>query len=437
MTKANPIAAKVSLTLAVTALLTGCRSSENDYVAPPPPDVTVASPVTEAITPFLEENGVIEAVAEAKVSSRVRGFVQEVRFEPGQEVKKGDVLYLIEQDQYQAEVNSAKAALEAAEADISVADSMVKVAEAEATRAQQDLAREKTLMKRQAGSQATLDAAIAANDATEASLESARANVEAAVAGKGRSAAALARAQLELDYTTVRSPIDGRITQTEIKVGNLVESGTQLATVIDQSEVFVNFSISDRDMLAFMENRREEMKTGTRYEDPDWSEVPIYLRRESDKGFPFAGVLNYVDQEGVDADTGTLGMRSIHENADNQLVPGLFVTVRIPTGDTAEALLVPEYAVLSDQRGRFVLAVDSKRKVQRLQVEVAKAISGWAIITDGLTADAKVVIDGLQRARPGLEVKPLDQPIEVSDTQILRGLLPSQLPAGGEVVPAD
>ena len=285
-------------------------------------------------------------------------------------------------------------------------------------------------MNRQAGSQASLDAAIAANDTKLASLESVLANVEAAVAVKGRNAAALAKAQLDLDYTTVRSPINGRISQTDIKVGNLVENGTQLATVIDQSKVVVNFSISDPDMLEFMANRRAKMGSGTRYEDPFWSEIPVYLRRESDEGFPFAGELNYVGQAGVDADTGTLGMRSIHDNADSQLVPGLFVTVRIPSGDMSDAMLIPEYAVLRDQRGRFVLAVDDDRNVQRLSVTVAKAISGWAVITDGLNADAKVVVEGLQRARPGLEVQPIDKPISVNDTEILRGLSPSQLPAG-------
>ena len=424
----NPYAVGRLVLLSTIGLLQGCRSSENEYIPPPPPEVTVATPVRESITPFLQENGVVEAVDEAKVSSRVRGFVQEIKFQPGQDVKKGDVLYLIEPDPYQAAVNSAKAALDASQAQISVAHAMVKVAQAEAKRAEQDLAREQTLMKRNAGSQATLDAAIAANDAATANLESALANVEAAIASKGQNEAALANAQLDLDYTSVESPISGRISQTDVKVGNLIENGAQLATVVDRREVFVNFSISDRDMLKFMEARRAKVTSDAGYEDPDWSQIPVYVRRESDVGFPLVGVLNYVDQEGVEADTGTLGMRSKHDNSDNRLVPGLFVTVRIASGDPAEAMLIPEYAVLRDQRGRYVLTVDQDQKVQRVSVSVAKTVSGWAVITDGLTSQSRVVIDGLQRARSGLTVQAIEKSLEVNGAQLLQGLSPTESP---------
>ena len=240
----------------------GCNSAKNDYDPPPPPEVTVAQPVQQSITPFLEQNGVIEAVDEAEVRARVRGFVQSVNFEPGQEVAAGDVIYQIEPDQYQAAVNSAKATVASSEAAIAVANALVKTAEAETKRAEQNLAREKSLMQQSAGSQADLDAAVAANDGAAAALESAKANVEAAIATKGSSVASLAQAQLDLDYTTVKSPISGRISTTDVKQGNLVENGAKLATVVNRNQVFANFSVSDREMLRFMRANTSGVETG-------------------------------------------------------------------------------------------------------------------------------------------------------------------------------
>lgn len=417
----QPQTFKSLLILGWISTVIGCNSSQNDYVPPPPPEVTVTQPLELAITPFLEQNGVIEAVDEADVRARVRGFVQSVDFDPGQEVQEGDVLYHIEPDQYQAAVNSAKATVDTSDAAIAVAKALVKVAEAETERAKQNLVREKSLMQQGAGSQATLDAAVAANDAAVASLDSAKANVEAAVADKGRNVASLAQAQLDLDYTTVRSPISGNISITDVKQGNLVENGGKLANVVNRKQVFANFSVSDRAMLRFMKSELAKRKPGEEPTKPDWSGTKVFMQREGDEGFPFEGVLNYVDQEGVDASTGTLGLRAQFENTGDRLFPGFFVTVRVPMGDATEALLIPEYAVLRDQRGRYVLVVNAEGKVERVMVMVAETISGWAVIEKGLTTDSNVVVDGLQRARPGLEVNATNKSLEVDDQALMRG----------------
>ena len=416
---------KALLVLVWTSLLIGCGKSENAYVAPPPPEVTVSAPAIAMVTPFLEKNGVIEAVEAADVRARVRGFVQEIKFDPGQNVKQGDPLYLIEPDTYQASVNSAQAAVKAAEAAESVAKSAVKVAEAESKRAKRDLARETTLMEKNAGSQAALDAATATNDVAAASIESAKANLEAAAADKGKAIANLAQVQLDLDYTTVRSPIDGRISPTDVKVGNLVENGGHLASVVNRDEVFVNFSISDREMLEFMKKERDRLNEDAEYKEPDWSEFEVYLGRELDEGFPFVGVMDYVDQEGIDASTGTLRMRSRHDNPKDQLFPGLFVTVRVPSSKKAEQMLVPEYAVLRDQRGRYVLVIGADNKVQRLSITPGQTISGWTVIDDGVTRETKVVVDGIQSARPGLEVAPVAKPLKIDGETLLRGFSPT------------
>lgn len=425
MTNVQPIACKPLLLLGLAVTVAGCSSSENEYVPPPPPEVTVAHPVQLPVTPFLEENGVIEAVEEAEVRARVRGFVEQINFEPAQDVKQGDVLYQIESDQYEAEAKSAEAAVAAAEASISVANALIKTAEAEVKKTEQNLGREKSLLEQNASSQRELDAAVAAFDAATAAMESAKANVEAATAEKGRMVASLAQAQLDLNYTKVQSPITGRISITDVKTGNLVENGGQLATVVNRDQVFANFSISDRAMLRFMKNEVARLKPGETLKEPDWRKIPAFLRRESDEGFPFEGVLNYVDQEGIDADTGTLGIRAEFENRAGRLYPGLFVTVRMPTGEPSEAMLIPEYAIGRDQRGLYALIVNAEQKVERVAVSIGRNINGWSVVESGLTQDSRVVVDGIQRARPGLKVAAIDKQLEVDDQMLLRGLSPS------------
>lgn len=408
-------------------LVIGCRSATNEYEPPPPPEVTVARPLQQPLTPFMEENGVIEAVEEVEVRARVQGFVEEIKFQPGAQVSVGEPLYRIESDQYQAIVNSAKAAVQSAEAAIGAANALVATAEAEVKVRDQNLAREKRLLDRDAGSQADLDTAIAAKDSAVAELASAKANVEVAVAEKSNAVASLDQAQLDLDYTTVKSPINGRISITDVKQGNLVRNGTKLTAVVDRKKVFANFSVSDRQMLRFLNERNERVEPGAEYEELDLSEINVYLHREVDEGFPFVGVLNYIDQEGIDAGTGTLGIRAEFENPEDQLFPGLFVTLRVPTGDAREATLIPQQAILRDQVGQYVLTVDNERKVQRTAVIVDRIISGWGVINKGITAETLVVVDGLQRARPGLEVSATERTLEVDDQALLRGLTPMGL----------
>jgi RND family efflux transporter MFP subunit len=405
--------------------LVGCQTADNEYKAPPPPEITVARPLIQPLTPFLEERGVIEAVDEAEVRARVQGFVQVVDFQPGAQVSAGELLYEIEPDRYQAIVESSKAAVESAEAAILAAQAAVVTNEAEVKVSQQNLDREKRLLDQRAGSQSDYDEAVAAKDSALAALEYANANVEVAKAEKGQAEAKLAEANLDLGYTRVVSPIEGMISITDVKEGNLVENGTRLAAVVNRSEVYVNFSISDRQMLRFLDEQQSELEPGETPKKFDPSTVPVYLHREIDAGFPFTGALNYVDQEGVDADTGTLGMRAKFDNPQDQLYPGLFVTVRLPTGEPRDAMLIPQQALLRDQVGQYVLTVDSQQTVQRTPVQVDRIISGWAVIESGLTADTQVVVDGLQLARPRLQVNPKEQRLQADDDALLRGLTPT------------
>ncbi|WP_044303415.1 efflux RND transporter periplasmic adaptor subunit [Rhodopirellula sallentina] len=405
----------------IASVLVGCQSAKNSYEPPPPPEVTVASPITKEVTPLMEENGMIEAVEEADVRARVQGFVESIEFRPGQQVKMGDVLFRIEKDQYQSIVNSAKATVDAAVASVEVAKAAVTRAEADALRTAQNLARERSMMEKQAGSQAQLDAAIAENDAAVAALKSAKANVQAAEAEQNRSEASLAQAELDLGYTEVKSPINGRISKTDVKMGNLVENGTKLATVVDHNAMFANFSVSDRKVLRMMEKARKKLRANEELSEPDWSSMQVYLKRETDESFGIEGVMDYVDQKGVDSATGTLGLRAVFENKHDKLFPGLFVSVRVPVGDPQEVMLLPEYAVLRDQRGQYCLVINDEQKVERADVTVSQVLSGWSVIESGVTLESTVVIDGQQRARPGIEVSATTETLQLSDDALMRG----------------
>src|SRR6056297_1309333 len=254
--------------------IAGCGGPSNDYVPPPPPDVTVMSPVSHSVTEFIEENGETEAVERAEVRSRVRGFVEAIEFDPGQTVDRATPLYQIEDDEYRASVESAKAELASADAAIAVADSEVKAVATEVNRSRRELARQESLLARQATSQAELDRAVAAKESAEASLAAAESAVKAAQARRQQAAANLSQAELKLSYTVVKAPIAGRVTKTDIKLGNLVDNGTELAAVVNDSRIYANFSVSDRQLLAFRESAGDAERG--RMSEQQWQRVPVW-----------------------------------------------------------------------------------------------------------------------------------------------------------------
>lgn len=425
MNKTKLFANAISLVLLVAAAcLTGCTVQENKYDPPPPPAVTTALPVRSKITPFLEQTGRTEASEEADVRARVRGFIQNIDFEPGGRVEKDNTLYEIEPDQYAAVLSSAVAKVEASKADIKVKKARINTLQAEVDRAKEQLDREKKLQAQNASSEANYQDALAASRAAEANLESGMADVAVAEAKLGSAEAEQAQAQLDFDYTKVHAPIDGMITKTFFKLGNLVENGDRLATVVDDSVIFANFSISDRSLLEFMKARKlAQSENGLKPEtgEEKWRGKKVYLRRETDEGFPFEGELDYIDQAGIEAETGTLGLRASFKNEDNQLLPGLFVTVRIPAEESVESLLIPEAAITRNDQGSFVLTVNSNDEVVQKKVTVGQTVSGWAIIQTGLSDSDPVIVNGLQRARAGAKVVPTSKKLSVDAEALLRG----------------
>lgn len=388
----------------VFGILPGCGGQGNQYVAPPPPKVTVMMAVKHPVVQFIEENGESEAVARADVRSRVRGFVEQINFEPGQSVNRDTVLYEIEDAPYVAARNAAAAEVTAAKAAIKVAEAQVLTAQTEVNRAQREFQRQTSLREQQAASQAELDVAQAAFESAGANLAGASASVESAEATLEQAEAKLETAELDLAYTKVHAPIEGRVTKTDIKVGNLVDNGTELTAVVNDSQVYVNFSIGDRQML---ELRRSRMaRNGRSASQEQWSQLPVFAKLETDEGFPHIGRLDYIDQEGVDVATGTLPLRAVFDNPDGKLLPGLFVRVRMPVSAPIDSLLLPARAVLRDRDTSFVMVIGENNLVRRRDVLVGQQASGWAVIRDGIEASDQVIVDGLQRSRPEMPVDP-------------------------------
>ncbi len=345
----------------------------NEYAPPPPPEVTVSHPVERDVTIHGEFTGHTVAIATLDIRARVQGYLESVNFKPGSAVKKGDLLFVIEPALFQAQVDQAKATLAAKEAD--------------SRAAQQQLEITQTIFQKSAGSRTDLVAKTQARDLAKAELENARAN--------------LAAAELNLSYTHIYAPFDGVIDRNLVDVGNLVGSGgaTLLATIVQSDPIYVYFQMSEAELLSYRAEREAAQGTA----DPG-DEARLALA--TDTGFPHVGRVDYTSNR-VDPDTGTIELRAVFPNPDGALVPGLFARVRLPMS-RQHAALVPDAAIGSDQGGQYVLVVDDKNLIQYRRVHVGPAVDDeQRVILDGVGPADWVVVNGLQRARPGVEVKPV------------------------------
>ena len=394
----------------------GC-SSRPAYQTPPPPKVTTAKPTVETIPIFLEENGQMEAADQAIVQARVRGILEEIKFQPGATVAEGTPLFVIEQAQYVAAVESAKATIDAAKASLATAEAAVGVADASIAAADAAVAVAQADFTRMEGLLVTKAVAQAEFDAAKAQLETANAAKQGAVAAKiaseadvinakaqvTKAEADLKQAELDLERTVVLATISGQITKTMVKRGNLVESGTPLVEIIQNDPIWANFNVSERFLLDFERN-----STRNKANALDLTNVKARVQRSGDVGFPFEGHLDYYDPK-VDEGTGTLQLRAVFENSpdnDSRLLQGLFVRVRVQVGQYENALLIPERAVSRDQVGSFVYVVDQAGKAARKNVKLGTKSNDRIVIESGLEPSDSVIVDGIQRVRTGIEVDP-------------------------------
>jgi RND family efflux transporter MFP subunit len=381
MADAHPLAV-TALAVAALAALASCNQ-ENRYVAPPPPKVTVALPVKQTVTRYLEFTGNTAAVNSADLVARVPGFIQEVNYEDGAPVKKGTLLFTIEPEPYDIKLKQAQAAEAGAEATLK--------------QTQADFDRQASLVHTQAASRQQYDQALAARDTAQANLTQAQVNTKLA--------------SLNNDYAHVSAPFDGIVTARQVSIGEFVGgSGTPtvLATIVQQQPIYVNFNVSEQDVLRIRANAAQRGLTRE-----DLMKVPVEVGLQTESGFPHTGRLDYAAPT-VNPSTGTLAARAVFENSDRALLPGYFVRVRIPFQTQQDALLVADVALGSDQGGPYVLLVNKDNVVEHRTVKTGELVDGQRVIESGLTPDDRVVIAGVLRAVPGQRVDP--QPQEVSAT---------------------
>ena len=382
-----------ALALLAVVALAGCEEA-NTYVEPPPPKVSVAQPLVEDIIDYLEMTGTTVASARVDVRARVSGELQSMHFQPGTEVEAGDLLFVIDPREYEAE-------LEAARAELAAAEAQVRRAGIESQRA-------KNLYKKKAGS--------------EADVVRWRGDLEVAGAEVKRAQATLDQAQLDLNYTEVVAPISGRVGRNRVDVGNFVGSGdaTVLTEITEFNPMYAYFNLNERDLLRLhsaYRKRVEERGLDPRVDPDRKADIKVFLGLANEEGYPHEGIADF-SESGLDANTGTLQLRGVFDNPGpvTKILPGLFGRIRMPVALRADAPLVSERAIGADQSGRFVLVVNGDNVVEKRNIVQGQLDDGMRVIEDGVEPGEWVVVNGLQRARPGAKVEP--QQIDMASLRV-------------------
>jgi RND family efflux transporter MFP subunit len=359
--------------------LFGCKGASPPLAATPPPAVSVAPPLEREVLDSDEYTGHIAAVEEVEVRSRVRGYLVKVNFTEGAEVKQGDVLFEIDPRPFQADLDAAKG----------------KVAqwEAKLARAEADVTRYQRLLPKGAASQKDLDQAVADRGEARAAIQSARAEVE--------------RAALDVEFAKVTAPIGGRVSRANVTKGNLI-SGTEttpLTTIVSMHPIYVYFNIDERALLQYQQAARKQAGGSQQPANVKDAKIPVSLGLAGEAGFPHEGVIDFANNQ-VDSQTGTIQVRGVFANANRTLTPGLFARVRVPVGDKYQAMLVPERAIGTDQGQKYLLAVNDKNVVEYRAVKLGRLFDNLRVIQEGVKPGDLVIVNGIQRARPGLTVTP-------------------------------
>ncbi len=362
----------------------GC--SEKPQVAEPAlPEVYVSKPLKKEVTNSLEFTGTTAALEFVEVRARVEGWLQSIHFESGARVKKGDLLFVIDPRPFQAQVDQAQAALKGKEADL-------QLKQANLRRAQQLLS----------------SASI-----SQLQYDIQNADESVALAQVGIAKADLEKAKLDLAYTQLTAPIDGRVSRNMVDIGNLVgaKDKTLLTEIVNDSSVYVYFDVSERDLLMLLRKfPRIESETDSSREKP-----LAFLQLADETGHPHEGKIDFVDPR-IDPSTGTLRIRAIFPNDEGLLISGLFGRIRVPI-EKKDAFLVPEIAVGIGQAGRYVLVVNKDKVVEMRPVKTGQLEGTLRVIEEGLTKDDWVVVNAIQRARPGLKVAPKESSISATSQE--------------------
>ena len=364
---------KFALLPIAAAVLAACARNEAAEAPAAPPPVAAAKVITKSITEFDEFTGRFEAVERVELRPRVSGYVQSTRFQQGHEVKKGDVLYVIDPRPYEA-------ALKHAQADVARAKTQLALAQSERERATK-------LIEKHAISREEFDARTSGSEQASASLAAAEAAVESAA--------------LDLSFTQVRAPINGVVGRAEITAGNLVAAGqTLLTTLVSIDPIYVSFDGDEKVYLKHVGLEQQPGKKGQR----DVS-TPLWVGLADEQGYPHEGNLVFLDNE-LDPATGTIHARALFPNPDRHFTPGMFARVKLTGSAKYDALLINDSAVGTDQSVKYVLKVGAENKVEYTPVKLGPVIDGLRVVREGLKVGDVILVKGLQQVRPGMPVAP-------------------------------
>ena len=379
MTRSNirallPALAVSAALLAALVGLSGCRSEATTAQQAPAPQVSVASALERDVTEWDEFTGRLEAVESVEIRPRVTGYIESVNFTEGSTVRKGDLLFVIDPRPYRAELSKAEAELARA------------VARSELTAS--DAARSGKLVDIKAVSREEYDTRINASREAKADVAAARAAVDAA--------------KLNIEFTRITSPIDGRVSKAAVTAGNLVTGGSNtaalLTTVVSLDPMYVTFEGDEQIYLKYNELSRRGERSSSRD-----AANPVLMGLANETDYPHRGSMVFVDNQ-VDPRTGTIRARASFDNKNGYLTPGLFARVKLLGHNSYRAVLVDDRAVGTDQSQKFVYVVDAQNKVTYRPVKVGRLTDGLRIVEQGLQPGENVIVNGLQRVRPGVVV---------------------------------
>jgi RND family efflux transporter MFP subunit len=379
--RSKAIAARVigPCTLAVMFGVAGC-GRETKVVAPQAPPVSVSQPVAESVQETLEFTGRTSAVESVDVRARVTGYITKVAFTAGALVNAGDVLFEIDPREYQATVLRA--------------EGEVARLRAQLARTESEVARNQALRPSGAASARDLERSVAERGAAEGELKAKLAQLELA--------------KLDVEFAHVTAPISGRVSKAEITEGNLVvvgaSGGPLLTSVVSLDPIYVDFDADERALIRI--RKVAISRDGTsKPENVREIKAPVLVALADEDAFPHRGTIDFVDNK-VDPSTGTIRVRAVLPNPDRLLTPGFFVRVRLPVGDAAPGLLVTDRAIGTDQDRKYVLVVNDKNVVEYRQVKLGAIQGGLRAVVEGLTPTEWVIVNGIQRVRPGVTVTP-------------------------------
>jgi RND family efflux transporter MFP subunit len=373
--------ARLIAPVVLLSVLAGCSRSAPPTAAPAAPAVSVATVIERDIVEWDYFTGRTEAKETVEIRAQVSGYLDRVAFDEGGIVAAGDLLFLIDARPYEA-------ARARALAEVRQAQARRDLAAIEARRAERLVARKVVAQEE--------------FDRRDAELRIADAEVAAA-------RARLAQAELDLSFTSIRAPIAGRVSRAYVTPGNFVEGGkesaTRLAIVVSIDPLYVYYDVDERTVLGYRQLARDGKRPSARY-----ARIPVRIGFASEKGYPHAAELDYAEPR-LDPATGTVTVRAVLPNADDQLSPGMYARVQVPASNPYPALLVGDRAVLFDQGERFVYVVDAAGKVEHRKIDPGPQVEGLRVVRSGLKPGERIIVNGLQRVRPDIEVTAAEVPM--------------------------